>query len=258
MSTGKPISIRGVSKIYGSRSGESIDALLPIHFDVDASEFVVIVGPSGCGKSTLLYILAGLSSPTDGEVCVDGHRVTGPELDRGMVFQNYALFPWLNVIQNVEFGLKRKGVPNLQRRELAMTYLEAVGLKVFANRQIDELSGGMKQRVAIARTFAIEPSIILMDEPFGALDALTRRLLQRQLLEIWQKYRRTVVFITHSVGEAISLADRIIVMTARPGRIKSILKVELPHPRDSTTEGFRNYEKKLYSDLDEELAKSLA
>jgi ABC-type nitrate/sulfonate/bicarbonate transport system ATPase subunit len=185
-------------------------------------------------------------------------RIDGPDIDRGMVFQSYALFPWLSVIGNVEFGLERKGVPRSARRETAMEYLRMVGLQDFAARDVNELSGGMKQRVAIARAFAPEPSIIFMDEPFGALDALTRRFLQRELLRIWQQHRKTVVFVTHSVPEAIALADRIVVMTARPGRIRTITAVDLPHPRDPVSERFREHERELYAELDEELDRSLA
>ena len=187
-----------------------------------------------------------------------GERITGPNIDRGMVFQSYALFPWLSVIGNVEFGLERKGVARAERRAIAMEYLRLVGLADFAHRGINELSGGMKQRAAIARAFAPEPSIIFMDEPFGALDALTRRFLQKQLLRIWQQHRKTVVFVTHSVPEAITLADRIVVMTARPGRIRRISAIDLPHPRESTSQRFLDYERELYADLDEELARSFA
>ena len=254
----KPLSIRGLAKTYQSQTGEPVEALGPTDIEIAAGEFLVVVGPSGCGKSTLLNMLAGFGEPTSGEARVNDVKITGPHIDRGMVFQSYALFPWLNVIGNVEFGLENKGVPKRERREIAMKYLAMVGLKDFAGRDIDELSGGMKQRVAIARAFATEPSIIFMDEPFGALDALTRRMLQKQLLRIWQEHQKTVVFITHSVPEAITLADRIVVMTARPGRIRKILKVDLPHPRDSISSRFRDYERELYAELDEELARSIA
>jgi len=254
----KPLSVRGIAKTYQSRTGAPVEALQPIDLEIAAGEFVVIVGPSGCGKSTLLNVLAGFGEPSSGEAWVGGQRITGPDIDRGMVFQSYALFPWLSVIGNVEFGLERKGMPRRERREAAMAYLRMVGLQDFADRGINELSGGMKQRVAIARAFAPEPSIIFMDEPFGALDALTRRFLQRQLLRIWQEHRKTVVFITHSVPEAIMLGDRIMVMTARPGRIRKITAIDLPHPRETTSEGFRECERELYADLDEELAKSFA
>ena len=258
MAAGKPIGIGALAKSYHTRSGETVEALLPLDLEIDAGEFVVIVGPSGCGKSTLLNMLAGFSEPSAGEARVGGVRITGPDIDRGMVFQSYALFPWLDVVGNVEFGLERKGVPKRERHDIALKHLQLVGLQDFATKQASELSGGMKQRVAIARAFATEPSIILMDEPFGALDALTRRVLQRQLLQIWQQHRKTVVFVTHSVAEAITLADRIVVMTARPGRIRMIIKIDLPHPRDSTSERFRDYERELYAELDEELVKSFA
>jgi NitT/TauT family transport system ATP-binding protein len=257
-SVSKPLSIRGLAKTYESETGEPVEALLPIDLEIDAGQFLVIVGPSGCGKSTLLNMLAGFCVPTSGEACVGDQRITGPDIDRGMVFQGYALFPWLSVIGNVEFGLENKGVPRNERRDIAMRYLGMVGLKEFSERGINELSGGMKQRVAIARAFATEPSIVFMDEPFGALDALTRLFLQKQLLKIWQKYRKTVAFVTHSVPEAITLADRIAVMTARPGRIKEILQIDMPHPRNPTSDRFRDYERTLYAELDEELAKSFS
>ncbi len=254
----KPLAIRGLSKTYQSETGDPVEALLATDIDIAAGEFLVIVGPSGCGKSTLLNLLAGFSTPSAGEARVGDERITGPHIDRGMVFQSYALFPWLSVMGNVEFGLENKGVPKGERGDIAMRYLSMVGLRDFAGRGINELSGGMKQRVAIARAFATEPSIIFMDEPFGALDALTRRFLQKQLLKIWQDNRKTVVFITHSVPEAVTLADRIAIMTARPGRIKTLIDVELPHPRDPTSDRFRDIERMLYAQLDEELAKSFA
>ena len=255
---GKPISIRGLAKIFTTEAGESVAALTPVTLDVAGGEFVAIVGPSGCGKTTLLNILAGLLKPTTGEARVSGELIAGPDIDRGMVFQSYALFPWRSVMGNVEFGLERKGLGRSERRAVALDYLASVGLQEFATKQIHELSGGMKQRVAIARAFAPDPSTILMDEPFGALDALTRRTLQRQLLGIWQEHKKTVVFVTHSVMEAILLADRVVVMTARPGAIKSIIRVELVHPRDPTSTEFRSIERAIFADLDAELAKSIA
>lgn len=254
--TGKPLTIRKLSMTYTTVSGEQVEALAPLDLDVGAGEFVVIVGPSGCGKTTLLQILAGFFVPSGGEARVGDERIRGPDIDRGMVFQSYALFPWLTVVGNVEFGLERKGVAKPERREIALGYLKMVGLKDFANKQVNEMSGGMKQRVAIARAFATEPSIILMDEPFGALDALTRRFLQGELLHIWQEHKKTVVFITHSVVEALSLGDRILIMTARPGRIKREILVQRPHPRDLSSDLFRQYEREIYAELDEELAKS--
>jgi ABC-type nitrate/sulfonate/bicarbonate transport system ATPase subunit len=254
----KPISIRGITKTYQTQSGEPVEALKPTTLEIGAGEFVVIVGPSGCGKSTLLNMLAGFGEPSAGEARVSSVRITGPDIDRGMVFQSYALFPWRDVIGNVEFGLEQKGIPKRERREIALKYLHMVGLQDFANKEVDELSGGMKQRVAIARAFATEPSIIFMDEPFGALDALTRRFLQRELLHIWQEHRKTIVFVTHSVPEAIYLGDRIVVLTARPGQIKTIINVDLPHPRDATSDTFRDIERAIYSQLDAELVKSFA
>ena len=255
-STAKTLSLRGLAKSYATADGRTIEALQPIDLDIPSGEFLMVVGPSGCGKSTLLNILAGLTPPSAGEARVGDILVQGPNIDRGMVFQDYALFPWLDVVGNVEFGLERKGVPRRERREIAMRYLAMVGLADFAEKRPRELSGGMKQRVAIARTYATDPSIIFMDEPFGALDALTRRHLQHELLGIWQQHRKTVVFITHSVVEAIYLADRIVLMTARPGRIKTVIPVELAHPRDPTSDEFRAIERRVYADLDEELIKS--
>lgn len=253
----RPLSVRRLAKHYAAVDGRVIDALLPLDFDVAPGEFLAIVGPSGCGKSTLLNILAGLTQPSEGEARVGGVGIRGPDVDRGMVFQDYALFPWLDAVGNVEFGLRSRGVLRRERRRLAMRYLELVGLADFADKRPRELSGGMKQRVAIARAFAPEPSIILMDEPFGALDALTRRHLQHQLLHIWQRHRRTVVFVTHSIAEAIYLADRIVMMTARPGRIKTVFRVPFEHPRDPAGKEFRALERQIYEELDTELVKSL-
>jgi ABC-type nitrate/sulfonate/bicarbonate transport system ATPase subunit len=255
---GKPLSMRGLAKTFTTESGEIVEALKPVTLDIAAGEFVSIVGPSGCGKSTLLNILAGLLEPTTGEARVASELVEGPDVDRGMVFQSYALFPWRGVLGNIEFGLERKGLGRKERRAIALDYLDSVGLREFATKQIHELSGGMKQRVAIARAFAPDPSTILMDEPFGALDALTRRTLQRQLLAIWQKHKKTVVFVTHSVPEAISLSDRVVVMTARPGAVKSIVRIDLARPRDPTSAEFRDIERAIFADLDAELAKSIA
>jgi ABC-type nitrate/sulfonate/bicarbonate transport system ATPase subunit len=255
---GKPLSIEHVMKTYQSRSGSAVEALRQFNLEIAAGEFVVVVGPSGCGKSTLLNMLAGFSQPTQGSLRVAGQPIAGPDIDRGMVFQSYALFPWLSVIGNVEFGLERKGVPRAKRRLLAMEYLTMVGLQDFADKHVTELSGGMKQRTAIARAFATEPSIIFMDEPFGALDALTRRFLQKELLRIWGEHKKTIVFITHSVPEAIFLADRIVVMTARPGTIKCEIQVDLPHPREITSDAFRELERRIYSELDEELNKTMS
>ncbi len=252
----KGISISELAVTFHPATSEPVEALRPTSLEFEAGEFIALVGPSGCGKSTLLNVLAGFITPSTGRALVGGEPITKPDIDHGMVFQDYALFPWLNVIDNVAFGLERQGMGKDERHAKARDYLDMVGLKDFAEKRVTELSGGMKQRVAIARVFATDPSIILMDEPFGALDALTRRFLQHQLLEIWQRNRKTVVFVTHSVQEAVYLASRVIVMTARPGRVKLDQKIDLPHPRDFSGEEFRRLEKLIYDQLDEELAKS--
>lgn len=252
----KGISVRQVAVTFNAGSAEPVEALRPVEIEIEPGEFVALVGPSGCGKSTLLNVLAGFIPPSSGQALVGTDRVTKPDIDHGMVFQDYALFPWLDVLRNVTFGLERLGLPKVECRDRALRYLDMVGLREFASKRVHELSGGMKQRVAIARVFATDPSVILMDEPFGALDALTRRFLQHQLLEIWQRNRKTVVFVTHSVQEAVYLASRVVVMTARPGRIKLDERVGLEHPRDFSSEPFRALEKRIYDQLDEELAKS--
>lgn len=256
--TGKPLNISGLTKTYDTRTGERVNALGPVSIEVATGEFLVIVGPSGCGKSTLLQILAGFMKPTDGIASVDGEPIVDPSLDRSMIFQSYALFPWLSVLDNVQFGLRSKSISREEQRSIALRHLQLVGLQDFADKSIDELSGGMKQRVAIARAFAVNPSILLMDEPFGALDALTRRFLQRELLRIWQEQQRTVVFITHSVNEAIYLADRILVMSSRPGQIRKEWRLDSPRPRDLNTDEHRQLETEIYSLLDEEVTKTFA
>lgn len=253
---GKSLQISGLSKTYETRNGEPLEALGPISIEVEAGEFFVIVGPSGCGKTTLLHILAGFLKPSAGHILVGDEPIAGPSIDRSVVFQSYALFPWLSVIENVEFGLRAKRISRDQQKEIALRQLRLVGLESFASKRIDELSGGMKQRVAIARAFAVEPSILLMDEPFGALDALTRRVLQRELLRVWQEQRRTVVFITHSVSEALYLADRISLMSARPGQIKSEWQVVASRPRDVTAKSLVTLEREIYAQLDTELETS--
>ncbi|BCY07633.1 ABC transporter ATP-binding protein [Actinoplanes sp. L3-i22] len=224
------INIAGVRKVFPLK-GEEFVALGGVDLEIRDNEFVTVVGPSGCGKTTLMNILAGLETPTSGQALVDGKPVTGPGPDRGVIFQQYALFPWLTVRKNVEFGLREKGVPRAERRRIADRFIELVGLERFADALPKTLSGGMKQRVAIARAYAVDPSILLMDEPFGAVDAMTRVRLQEQLLRTWEQERRTVLFITHDVDEAVFLANRVVVMAARPGRIAEIVDVELPHPR---------------------------
>lgn len=224
------ISVREVSKTFPLKDQEFV-ALDRVSLDLAENEFVTVVGPSGCGKSTMMNILAGLETPSGGAALVDGQVVSGPGPERGVIFQQYALFPWLTVRQNVEFGLKVARVPKKERAERANYFIRMVGLEQFADALPKMLSGGMKQRCAIARAYAVNPSILLMDEPFGALDALTRVRLQEQLLETWSQERRTVMFITHDVDEAVFLANRVVVMAARPGRIHEIIEVNLPYPR---------------------------
>ncbi|NBE95574.1 ABC transporter ATP-binding protein [Nonomuraea sp. KC401] len=224
------ISFTDVAKTYPVKDG-TFTALDRVSLDIADREFVTVVGPSGCGKSTLMSMAAGLVEPTSGEVLVDGVPVAGPGPDRGVIFQQYALFPWLTVRKNVEFGLKLTDLPAGERRRRAERAIELVGLSDFADALPKTLSGGMKQRCAIARAYAVNPQVLLMDEPFGALDALTRVQLQDQLLDTWSQEQRTVMFITHDVDEAVYLARRVIVMAARPGRIQQIIDVDLPYPR---------------------------
>jgi NitT/TauT family transport system ATP-binding protein len=224
-----------VSREFPPVSGNTpMRALQPINITVADNDFVTILGPSGCGKSTLLRIVAGLDSPTTGRVLLDDRPVTRPGPDRGMVFQSYTLFPWLTVAENVAFGLREKGVAQKERQDVSRLWLERVGLTNFADHYPKQLSGGMQQRTAIARALANEPSILLLDEPFGALDNQTRALMQELLLGIWERERKTVLFVTHDIEEAIFLASRVVVMSARPGRIKAEVNVDLAHPRHYT------------------------
>ncbi|MFG1946432.1 ABC transporter ATP-binding protein [Nonomuraea sp. NPDC048826] len=224
------ISFQGVSKTFELK-GDPFLALDRVDLDIADREFVTVVGPSGCGKSTLMGMAAGLVEPGTGRILLDGAPVTGPGPDRGVIFQQYALFPWLTVRKNVEFGLKLQPISAEERSRRAQHAIDLVGLTDFADALPKTLSGGMKQRCAIARAYAVGPQVLLMDEPFGALDALTRVQLQDQLLDTWSRERRTVMFITHDVDEAVYLANRVIVMAARPGRIHRIIDVDLPYPR---------------------------
>ena len=228
------VRIDNVRKVFNTRNGEMV-ALNGVNLDIHDNEFICVVGPSGCGKSTLLNIIAGLSEPTSGKVYCDGKEVTGTGTERGVVFQQYALFPWLTVKKNVMFALEMRGIKGKAAEDEAMKYLEMVQLAKFADHYPKELSGGMKQRVAIDRAYAAEPEVLLMDEPFGALDAQTRTQLQTELLETWEKKRKTCFFITHDVEEAIILAQRVIIMSARPGRIKDIVDITIPYPRTQET-----------------------
>lgn len=228
------LSIQGVSRTFTSHKGASTQALLPVDFEVRENDFVTILGPSGCGKSTMLRIAAGLDFPTTGQVLLDGRAVDGPGADRGMVFQSYTLFPWLTVAQNIRFGLREKGVSEALQKERSDYFIAKVGLRGFENHFPKQLSGGMQQRTAIARALANDPKILLMDEPFGALDNQTRVLMQELLLGIWEAERKTVMFVTHDIDEAIFMANRVAVFSARPGRIKADIPVNLPHPRHYT------------------------
>ncbi|MBU2700828.1 ABC-type nitrate/sulfonate/bicarbonate transport system ATPase subunit [Sporomusaceae bacterium BoRhaA] len=222
--------IEGVSKIYADKKRQ-VTALQNTSFTVKPSEFVTLLGPSGCGKSTLLKIVAGLEEPSSGRVLLDGQEVEGPNRDRGMVFQTYTLFPWLTVRQNIEFGLDVAGRSKKDRHDVSQHYIEKIGLKGFEQAYPSELSGGMKQRVAIARALANDPKVLLMDEPFGALDAQTRTVMQELLLDVWDESHKTIIFVTHDVEEAVFIGDTIYVMTARPGKIKARISVDLPPKR---------------------------
>jgi ABC-type nitrate/sulfonate/bicarbonate transport system ATPase subunit len=224
------LDVRGVERRFTGASGSTL-ALQATDLAVAENEFLTILGPSGCGKSTLLRIVAGLDHPTAGEVRLDGHRIDGPGADRGMVFQSYTLFPWLSVLDNVCFGLRERGLPRTEQVDVARGFLDKVGLRGFERHYPKQLSGGMQQRTALARALANRPRMLLMDEPFGALDHQTRELMQELLLGIWEAERTTVLFVTHDIDEAVFVGSRVAVMSARPGRIKLDRPVPLPHPR---------------------------
>lgn len=246
------LTIENLVKSFPKKEGEMI-AIQDFNLEVKEGEFVCILGPSGCGKTTLLRIIAGLETLTSGSILLQGKPITGPGWDRGMVFQEFALFPWRSVRKNIEFGLEIKKVPPTERATISDKFIDLVGLRGFENYHPNQLSGGMKQRVGIARALANDPALLLMDEPFGALDAQTRNLMQRELLRIWQETKKTVVFITHSVDEACYLADRVVVMTSRPGTIKEIFKVTMPRPRDRGSVEFAQLRKKILAELEREV-----
>jgi NitT/TauT family transport system ATP-binding protein/sulfonate transport system ATP-binding protein len=231
------LTVRGVTKRFAVGDDE-VEALAPVDLTIAQGEFVCLIGASGCGKSTLLRIIAGFEEPSSGEASIDGKAITGPGSDRGMVFQDYALFPWMTVRENVSFGPRQRQLPRDQIEKTTDEFVKMVGLTPFADRYPSQLSGGMKQRVAIARVLANNANILLMDEPFGALDALTREQLQHELLQIWSRTGVTTIFVTHSVEEAVLLADRVLVMSAGPGRIDSDFRIELARPRDVSSPEF--------------------
>ena len=255
--SGRPkLELQDLTLWYNTAGGRLL-ALDKINLQVSAGEFLCIVGPSGCGKSTLLYLIAGLNQPSAGKVLMDGNVVEHTGTDRIMIFQEHGLFPWLTVEENVEFGMKMKGVKKALRREQANEYLKLVHLQKFGKSYIHQLSGGMRQRVAIARALATEPDVLLMDEPFAALDAQTRDLLHDELERIWAETGRTIVFVTHNVREAVRLGDRVAVFTFRPGRVKREYKIDLPRPRHLEDAAVAGTAREILNDLREEIDKSL-
>ncbi|MBG6245229.1 sulfonate ABC transporter ATP-binding protein [Candidatus Symbiopectobacterium sp. 'North America'] len=228
------LAVRQVERIFTGPRGEQTQALLPVDYQVQENDFITILGPSGCGKSTLLRIIAGLDSPTSGEVWLDGTLVEGPGADRGMVFQSYTLFPWLTLAQNICFALQERGISKAQQQERCDYYIHQVGLKGFEHHYPRQLSGGMQQRTAIARALANDPKVLLMDEPFGALDNQTRVMMQELLLSVWEASRKTVIFVTHDIDEAIFMGNRVAIFSARPGRIKTEVAVAFEGHRDYT------------------------
>jgi NitT/TauT family transport system ATP-binding protein len=250
------IAVRGVDQVFGGAGDDAeVVALQKIDLEIAAGEFVCLLGPSGCGKSTLLNAIAGFVAPSAGQILVQGRPVTGPGPDRGMVFQEYALFPWMTVADNIGFGLAIRRLPRVQIAARIDQLMALLGLREFRDRFPKDLSGGMRQRVAIARVLALDPPILLLDEPFAALDALTRQTLQDDLLRLWAELGKTVVFVTHSIDEALYLADRVVVMTYRPGTIKRDQRLDLPRPRDVTAPGFNDRKRELGQLVMEEQAR---
>ena len=278
------ISIRNLSKSFVDEDNPlaTVHAVRDFDLDIEEGEFVCLVGPSGCGKTTLLRCIAGLEEPTRGEVRIRGQRLTGPGAQRGYVFQSFALFPWRTVRRNIEFGLeikdrdkgerrpswslrgwfqsihrKMRGIDKEERRRMSDEYIELVGLRGFEDAYPNELSGGMQQRVGLARALANDPEVLLMDEPFGSLDAQTRNLMQTEVLKIWNRTHKTIIFVTHSVDESIYLADRVVVLTARPADMKAIFPVDLPRPRDRASEPFAHIRHEVLEDLTEEVLRGI-
>lgn len=250
------IAIKNVTKVFGENS-EKVIALDSFDLDILNNKFTTIVGPSGCGKSTLLYLLGGFEKPSNGEILMDGKPVGAPRPDRGFVFQDFALFPWKTVLGNVMFGLMQNGYDRREAKRIAREYINLVNLNGFEHAYPHTLSGGMKQRVGIARALAYKPEVLLMDEPFGSLDAQNRKHMQRELTKIWVKLKKTVVFVTHSVIEAVYLSDVIVVMTARPGRVKGIIEANLPRPRDYTGDDYLEVRRQVLDLLEEEVQREI-
>jgi len=248
------IEVQDVSLVYDTPAGQ-VPGVQDVSFNIEASEFLCIVGPSGCGKSTLLNIIAGFLAPTGGQIRIGGQAVTGHGMDRGIVFQDFAqLFPWRTALGNVTFGLEMKGMPKQEREEIALQQLKLVKLEKFVQSYPHHLSGGMQQRVAIARALAYNPAVLLMDEPFAALDALTRDDMQRLLADVWRETRKTVIYVTHNVAEAVYLADRVVVMSPHPGTVKTEVAIRLDRPRDPLSVEFLDYQKQLLRQLGQEVA----